>query len=553
MDRGTSEPLSGPLAATCRPLPAAALLLFVYVVLSFAMSPGGYLGTDTGAKVATLEVMRERGTAHPFLGFWAERWDPEGELHPIYGAEPVDGDWVHVTTLPMLELGRPLYDLGGYRLALLLPMLGAIGAAFAGRSLVRQAAGERGGWTAFWTVGLLSPIAIYSLDFWEHTIGVACMVGAVALLAGVIDGDPPAAPALGAGVLLGTSATMRTESLVYAFVAVGLCGIVALLHDRSVRRPLTIGVMSLVGFTVPWLANRALETSLEGNSRTARATGTAHSALGRLSDRANEAVTTLLAIRPDSLVKILVIGGTLSLVLVGAVLLSNRQEASVTRLLLGLAAVLHLAALANGLDFVPGMVAAAPVVVAGVMLPTRSSGSCYAMAVALVALPVVWAFQYVGGADPQWAGRYALTSCILLVALGAAALTTATRDLRVGMLALSGLVTLTGLLWLGQRSHGVERLFDELVARPEEVIVARNGFFVREGGAAYTERLWLSAVSDDDLDRAVEVVVESGHHTFAVLDEDPEAPDVVNGAVLRGTARTSVVNLALYLHSYEIP
>src|SRR3546814_12247060 len=95
------------------------------------MSPGGYLGTDTGAKVATLEVMDQRGSAKPQLGYWAEQWDPDGSLHPIYDSDPIDGEWVHVTTLQMLELARPLYALGGYRLTLLLPMAGAVGAAFA--------------------------------------------------------------------------------------------------------------------------------------------------------------------------------------------------------------------------------------------------------------------------------------------------------------------------------------------------------------------------------------------------------------------------------------
>src|SRR3546814_3677047 len=115
------------------------------------MSPGGYLGTDTGAKVATLEVMDQRGSAKPQLGYWAEQWDPDGSLHPIYDSDPIDGEWVHVTTLPMLELARPLYALGGYRLTLLLPMAGAVGAAFASRSLARRARSEkrRGGKEGF--------------------------------------------------------------------------------------------------------------------------------------------------------------------------------------------------------------------------------------------------------------------------------------------------------------------------------------------------------------------------------------------------------------------
>ena len=45
--------------------------------LSLLMSPKGYLGTDTGGKVATLEVMAHHGGGlDPDLGYWAARWDP---------------------------------------------------------------------------------------------------------------------------------------------------------------------------------------------------------------------------------------------------------------------------------------------------------------------------------------------------------------------------------------------------------------------------------------------------------------------------------------------
>src|SRR3546814_13688821 len=87
----------------------------------------------------------------------------------------------------MLELARPLYALGGYRLTLLLPMAGAVGAAFASRSLARRAARDSAGWTAYWLVGLGSPAVVYALDVWEQAPGVACIVGAGDLMAGILD------------------------------------------------------------------------------------------------------------------------------------------------------------------------------------------------------------------------------------------------------------------------------------------------------------------------------------------------------------------------------
>ena len=118
-----------------RPMVAAAVLLAVYVGLSFANDPRGSLGSDTGAKVATLKVMDARGRLDPDVGYWAERWDPDGSLHPLYNTIHVDHRWVQVTTLPVLYAAYPLYVLGGYRAALLLPMLGAVAAALAAGAL----------------------------------------------------------------------------------------------------------------------------------------------------------------------------------------------------------------------------------------------------------------------------------------------------------------------------------------------------------------------------------------------------------------------------------
>jgi len=74
----------------------------------------------------------------------------------------------------------PLYLVGGDRAVLLLPMLGALVCALAARALARRLGGGDG-WAAFWIIGLASPVAIYALDFWEHSIGLALMLWGVVL------------------------------------------------------------------------------------------------------------------------------------------------------------------------------------------------------------------------------------------------------------------------------------------------------------------------------------------------------------------------------------
>ena len=114
-----------------------------------------------------------RGRLDPDIGYWAERWDPDGRLLPLYYTSHIGSRWVNVTTLPARLLGLPLFRLGGYRLALLVPMLGAVAAAFAAPQALARRLGDGDGWPAFWIVGLASPVAVYALDFWEHTIGLA--------------------------------------------------------------------------------------------------------------------------------------------------------------------------------------------------------------------------------------------------------------------------------------------------------------------------------------------------------------------------------------------
>jgi hypothetical protein len=198
------------------------------------------------------------------------------------------------------------------------------------------------------------------------------------------------------------------------------------------------------------------------------------------------------------------------------------------------------------------MLVAAPVAAAALGLRPDGRAHVYALAVALGALPLVWAFQYLGGALPQWGDRYALATCTVLVALGAAALPSLDRAVRAGVVAVALLVTVTGVAWVHERTHGIDRWFADATARSEDVLIARNGFFVREGGAASAERRWLTAVTAADLRFAAHVVAEAGLETFAVVDEDPHAPGRLGGAALQRTDATRLLGADLYLHSYRL-
>jgi hypothetical protein len=518
------------------------------------MSPHGFLGTDTGAKVATLEVMHDRGTTEPDVGYWAAVLDPDGRLHPLYQTTPrSDGSWVAITTLPMLEAGLPLYALGGYRATLLLPMLGAVGAAFAARAVARHLGTEDEAWTVFWLVGLASPVVVYALDFWEHSIGVACMVGAVALLLDVLE-RRHLARAVAAGALLGLSAVLRNETFVYAAVAVGAVCAVMWGRERSPRRAVLTGVLSVVGFAGPWLANVALEGAVGAPSRGTRATSTASRLGSDLGARAKEGLQTLFGLNSGELAESVLLG----MVVVAVILVAFRAESRGDRRFAGACLVAagcaYLFGALGGLGFIAGLLLAFPMAIAGLVQAARLPSSRLVGGIAVGALPLVYLVQYLGGAAPQWGGRYTLTSGILLGVVGVVGLAQRFPTVARGLVVLSVAVTGLGVAWLGVRSHGVDRFFDDVQAQSEPVLISRQAFLIREGGAASVGRRWLSVRDEETFTQAVDVARKVGEERFSVLEWGGEAPpDSALPDDVREVARAKLrfVDVPVGLVTYE--
>lgn len=525
--------VGGPARWIRKPVVACLVLLAVYVGVSLAFNDArGTLGTDTGGKLATLHMMEVHGGLDPDLGYWAERYDPHGELQPLYYTYRIGDRWVNVSTLPMVYAAYPLYLVGGDRAVLLLPMLGAVLAALAAGALARRLGGGDGR-AAFWIVGLVTPVAIYALDFWEHSVGLALMLWAVVLVYDVMERRAGWRGALAAGALFGLAATMRTEALVYLVVAVGLACLVLLVRGRSLVRPVAVGVAALVGAFAMLAANRLLEQATLGSDlRGARVAGTATGSGAELATRAKEALTTTVGVgfsgmRPSTewIVGALVV----LLVAVGAWLLTSDERVRTTggTVCAVVAAVVYLDRWSQGLGFVPGLLAASPFAAVGVLLAWKQPNLRWPAAVAVAALPVAWVSQFSGGADAQWGARYLLTSGALLAVLGCVVLRGHRRAL-VATTVLAALVTVFGLTWLSVRSHTVADGMETILGRHDEMLISRQPHMFREGGAFYTaDRKWLTATNDDDLRRAVRIAREVGATEFALI----------GGADQRGPAR----------------
>jgi hypothetical protein len=516
-----------------RPLIACLALLAIYAACTLALNdPRGTLGTDTGGKLATLHVMDRNGSLVPEIGYWAAAADPKGDVHPIFYTFKVDGKWVNVTTLPMVYAAYPLFELGGDRAVLLLPMLGSVLCALAARALARRL-GRGSGWAAFWVMGLLSPVAIYALDFWEHSLGLALMLWGVVWLLRMLDDDHVVRAALVAGVLFGGAATMRTEALVYLVVCGGIAGLVYLWRSRAVVGALLRGGALLAGAALPLVANGVLERmALGGTMRANRATGTAVAVGASATVRVQEAFTTLVGMNRFSRTADYVFGALIVACLVLAERAFRRSDGhipfSASAALAG-AVFLYLVGFTAGLGFVPGMLTASPFAAIGFVFGWRKDVRIITV-MAVAALPLVWAFQYSGGAGPQWGGRYTLLSgALLLVAAGV--VLEGRRSALVAACLVAALVTGFGLTWLSVRSHGVADAMERIVDRHDQAVISGEAHVLREGGAFYDgSRHWLTATDERKLHEAVAILHNAGNTEFAyIVDNGVTPPQSIDG------------------------
>jgi hypothetical protein len=513
-----------------RPLIAAAVLLVAYIALSFAMSPRGYLGTDTGGKVATLEVMAHHGGGlDPGVGYWAAKWDPSGSDHGLYYTFRVGNRYLNVTTLPMLYAALPLYELGGYRLALLIPMLGGVACAFAARALARRF-GAATGWAAFWLVGLASPVTIYSLDLWEHSWGLALMAWGVVALLDAVALRPTWWRGLLAGAAFGLAALLRDEAFVYVLVATAVTCVALARSDRGVRSgvrsALVVGASAVAGFGLLLAANAGLEETLLGSTiRAARATGTAGGTASSLHVRLDEAITMaggLLGSTATS--SIVVVAGLIGLLAFVAHRAARGGDQRPAQIAAGLVVVLFVVRVVVGLGFIPGLVATTPFAAAGLVLAWKDRSARLAALVALLALPIVWLTDFTGGVIPQWGGRYILTSGLLLGVIGIARTESVARWARQLFVALAVAVTLFGLVFMSQRTHQVADAGSWIASRPEPVVVSAVPFWLRESGSLEPDHRWLSVDSRPGLNRAARIVTDAGFDRFGLITDTPGKP-----------------------------
>ena len=529
----SDEPNRPPPRWFARPMTMVVGLLLFYSLVSLVMDPGGYLSTDTGGKTATVAGMSERGDWSPEIGYWAESWDPEGELHPYWGTARRGDIWVNITSLPMILAARPLWDVGGERAVLVIPMLGSIFAALAAGRLSERFGATRA-WPTVLIVGLASPAAVYALDFWEHSLGLALMAWGFVWVLDVVGTDASGnrlsankaiAVAGIAGLSFGFAANLRQEALIYGFVA-GLYLVASLYRkDRRLKNWMMPALAMAAGAVAMLSANVLLERVVFGESaRVARSAGSlANAGSSGIWFRLTEAAVTFSSpvdtVHWTAIVLAALVAGGLVWTTVGHVRKTEMRRPLALVALSILVIILRLVTF--GPSFISGLLATAPLAGAGIGLAWLKKRRT-PLVLALAPLPLVWYFQYPGAAAPQWGGRYVLVTGLLLTAYAMGQWESYgevfARWSRALVVA-SGLITMIGLAFLSERSHGFAAGSAALAERVEDVVIFDDPFLPREAGTLGVGERWLAATDVDARSAAVAVVTAAGFDTFAFVSD----------------------------------
>lgn len=524
----------------------------VYLLASFGTDSSAFLSTDTGGKAATLEAMVTNDSWLPDLGYWAEDVDPDGSLYPMFRTDQIGEQWVNVTSLPMLMLARPLYALGGYQLALLVPMAAAVAAALLAAELAQRLGSER--LPTVWVVGLASPVALYALDLWEHSLGLALMLGAIVLAIDLSRGERTLVAAVGVGLLFGASSAMRQEALVYGFVT-GAATSTVLLRRSGPVDAISKGAATVAGLVAATAANSGLERLVYGTAvRAERSTATLSVGGRRTGERLTEAAITgagpFSSTDPMAIAFALVLAA--SLIWLGVASLRRWPLRPPVAVVGAIYLMVALDLALNGLRFVPGLLAAAPLAALGIVAGVREPTLRFTAVIAIVSLPLIWSVQFLGGAAPQWGGRYLLGSMVLLLVMAIVGFDGGRRVL-IGLTAVSALMSLLSVAWLVERTHAVASTMDTIAALPEEAVVFSDPFVPREAGQRVIQEQWLVASGSEQRAEASEALQSAAIETFVFVDlQDRDASMMFDGFAARSVTELDFLGSTMTLTSYEV-
>lgn len=511
------------------------LALALVLVVGFAVvgTPASF-SADEGAAIVQVRLLNDGSwtMAHP-----APEVDPSGRWFPLeYSVRVDDGFAPYVKHPGYPLLLRPFEAIAGLpgmvaASALATVALAVVTAQIAGR----LAPGRQV--TTLWLAGVASPALFNSYLVIAHTLGAAMVATAIWMVLCALDDRRMAWRAgwiaAAAAMLLG-AVLMRSEA-----VLLGLAlGLAVLLWART-----SIGhrIVSATAITA-WTAAAYLFDGWWSQAVLGQA-GVEPFTIGSsgsfVSTRLTGFSTTWL--RPTLSTEVGLAGGLLLLGAFGwlavGYLLRTRPQSErlvvVCGLALGLLAVVRF--LVEPSVVVPGLLAAFPILGAGLMLAPRSGrglGQVLTGAFILFSLAVL-ATQYASGGSSQWGGRYFLIGLPLIIppAVAAAAelrprLHPSTwTALSLAAIATSAVLAATALVGLRDIHAGTAtanaHIWEEAIIGSDglrPIVIATRGAVPRLAHEQLDEARWL-LVPPDELSLALDALARVGEPHVSIVDD----------------------------------
>jgi hypothetical protein len=391
----------------------------------------GFWSPDSALRFIQVQRLLTSGYRDFSIPYPAAALDPDGRYFPL-------GDWFHfrrngrfyLAYSPYFSmLSAPLFRLFGFSGLLLIPALAALGTVWASYEAVRARAPELAGPAAA-VVGLATPLFMYGVVFWDHSLAVALAAGALLLLARAVSGPAERGwDVVGAGALLGLGLWFRNE--MYAFAAAVILAWIFTSGRSGLRN---LGLL-LSGAAGPagglWVLNTMLFGSAVGwkghDLVATRITGVAHASTGTpgavawIIDKLSNAYYQLVspdfyAFNPTAIMGGVMLSGAL---LLGALLLIfgvRRHSGFQIFLGAGVATAVTIL-LAADRTMVSGLLPTAPVVVLALGAGFRGRWERFLWSVIVLFGAAIIATGTHGGL--QWGPRYLLPAIPALVWLAA--------------------------------------------------------------------------------------------------------------------------------------
>ncbi|HEX4566884.1 MAG TPA: hypothetical protein VH138_09645 [Vicinamibacterales bacterium] len=187
------------------------IALFFVVMQGFVLPPDGFMCGDQGAKYLQTRAFADHGPLNPSIDVRSRDIDPDF-THQEPKLKNRRGRLVSEFLWLMPLLGSPFLALFGLRGLYVVPAVSALVVFFCAARLARRRDDPNGALTALFVL-LVTPIAVYGLELWEHAPAAACvMVIAVLLLPA--DDAPGRGRLFAAGVVSIAAFLFREEAAV---------------------------------------------------------------------------------------------------------------------------------------------------------------------------------------------------------------------------------------------------------------------------------------------------------------------------------------------------